>query len=159
MACRRGGHLVGRGSRKFYRVCEEATVGRPPDLVRPIDAPSRGSERCGNVWFGREMVARSFGWSAYSQRPWMPAARHGFRCSKTLRSKHADSFVNSVGLQGSLVPPRLLPLAFIAPTPFRRRRLSERPVPSDSSLQTGCCESGTATLLSCRSIPGPGRST
>src|SRR5215472_2261502 len=41
--------IGGRGSRMFYGVCEESTVVAPPDLVRPIDAPSGGSERCSTV--------------------------------------------------------------------------------------------------------------
>ena len=54
--------MVGRGSRMFYRVCEESTVVAPPDLVRPIDAPSRGSERSSTVeiWWrgsgGRKVI-------------------------------------------------------------------------------------------------------
>jgi len=42
----------------FYGVCEESTVVAPPDLVRPIDAPSRGSERCSTVLaLARDLVA------------------------------------------------------------------------------------------------------
>ena len=78
--------------------------------------------------------------------------------SHRLKLVCADFPAETLRSFGSLAPPKLGPHAPTAPTPFRRRRLFGRLVPSGSSLQRACCASATATLLSYRSTPGPGRS-
>ena len=55
-------NLVGRGSPERSIVfTKKSTVMTPPDLARPIDAPSRGSERCSTVWFWHETWRRGLG--------------------------------------------------------------------------------------------------
>ena len=54
----------------FYGVCEESIVATPSDLVRPIDAPSRGYECRSTVWFWREYWWR--GWAVIRGRAKLP---------------------------------------------------------------------------------------
>jgi hypothetical protein len=42
----------------FYRVHEGSTVATSPDLVRPIDAPSRGLSIAARIFCQEELVAR-----------------------------------------------------------------------------------------------------
>jgi hypothetical protein len=130
----------------IYRLREGSTVVTSPDLVRPIDAPSRGLENGSPVWFWYENWRR--GASRYPQRRWIPAARHEFWRSKTLGSSTAAASLTSrvvreprptkVGLANGSDRIGLASEAALHGSPYRRTppKKYSPPYPLDTK---GCC--------------------
>ena len=98
-------NLVGRGSRMFCRVREESTAVRPTDLVRPIDAPSRGSECCSNARFWPENWWLNCSGGARTCRdPGCPRLGTGSGAARPSERVHARLRLHYKA-KGSLAPP------------------------------------------------------